>query len=132
MGSSVEINDTLQFTVDQGFPRDVLERESHVRNPVTAADLKGRIFDFHGKPGARLFQLAPVRVYFVQNLGGKWLFWGKIAIIEQMISQSIVANQPWKEGDWVTSGKFTVLEIYDPVYQETFTRRESPAGLSYF
>lgn len=132
MGSSVEINDTLQITVDQGFPQDVLDRESHVRNPVMTNDLQGRVFAFKGKRNARLFQLAPVRVYFVHNIGGKWLFWGKIAIIEQTISQTMVPGQPWKEGEWETAGKYTVLEIYDPAYQEIFTKRESPSGLSYF
>lgn len=132
MGSSVEINDTLQITTEQGFPAELLQRDSHVQKPVTTEDLKGRVFQFQGKPNARIFQLAPVRIYLVHNINDKCLFWGKIAVIEQTILQRNVAGQPWKEGDWQTSGKFAVLEIYDPAYQEEFTRRESPAGRSYF
>jgi len=132
MGSAIEINDTLQITTDQGFPSELLQRDSHVQKPVTIEDLKDRIFEFRGKFNARIFQLAPVRVYWVHNINDKWLFWGKIAVIEQTISQRIVAGQPWKEGDWQTAGKYTVLELYDPAYQEEFTRRESPTGKSYF
>ena len=107
MGSSIEINDTLQITLGQGFPGDVLNRDSHVQNPVTAEELKDKVFEFHGKPGARIFQLAPVRVYLVHNIGGKWLFWGKIEVIEQTISRVQVSGQASKEGDWQTSGKST-------------------------
>jgi hypothetical protein len=132
MGSGVEINDTLQITSDQGFPHSILNREAHLKNPITAQQLEGKIFEFRGKPGARLFQLAPVRVYLVHNLAGKWLFWGKIAVIEQSITQILKPDEPWKPGDWQTSGRYTALEIYEPTYQELFTKRESPAGLSYF
>ena len=30
------------------------------------------------------------------------------------------------------SGKFRIIKIYDPEYQELKTRNESPEGLSYF
>lgn len=66
MGSSVEINDTPQITSEQGFPQDTLNRDSHIQNPVTAQQLKDRIFELHDKPGARIFQLAPVRVCLVK------------------------------------------------------------------
>ncbi len=51
-------------------------------------------------------------------------------------------NPPASSGDgpinvsdpenWVTSGKYKVLKIYDPEYQEMFTRRDLPPSLSYF
>jgi hypothetical protein len=33
---------------------------------------------------------------------------------------------------WVTSGKYKILKIYDPQYQEEFTRKDLPPELSYF
>lgn len=98
MGSSVEINDTLQITSEQGFPGDIFSLERHLNHPITIEEVSGMSFNFHSKPGPRLFQLAPVRVYFVHNINGKWLFWGKIQIIGQNIAQHRVDGQPWKEG----------------------------------
>jgi len=132
MGSVIEINDTLQISLEQGFPATLLDLKSHIQQPVSAESLKDHVFRFHGKPGVRFFQTAPVRVYWVQNIEGKWLFWGKIIVIEQTISQLLVDGESWKEGDWQTSGKYSILEIFDPAYQELFTRRESPAGKSFF
>jgi hypothetical protein len=132
MGSAIEINDTLQITLEQGFPGDLLNRQRHVERPVTVQELAGRDFGFVGKPNARIFQLAPVRVYWVHNIDGKWLFWGKIAIVEQTISQVILDGQAWQDGAWQTAGRYRVLEIYDPAYQELFTRREAPLGKSFF
>lgn len=129
MGSGVEINDTLQITTEQGFPSKQMNRAEHVRNPLTTEMFSGKIFTFQGKLGARIFQLSPVRVYLVHNVEGKWLFWGKIAVIEQSITQ---VHEGARAGEWETGGKYSILEIYDPVYQELFTRRESPKGRSYF
>jgi len=131
MGSRIEINDTLQITTAQGFPKQQFSLDAHRAAPVTLDRVQGQVFHFQEKIGARIFQLDPVRVYLVHNIEGKWLFWGKIAIQSQTIQKKYGANGAWVEGDWVTSGSFTFLEIFDPEYQTLFTRRESPPGLSY-
>ncbi len=39
-------------------------------------------------------------------------------------------SRGWNE--WVTTGRYKVLKIYDPQYQEEFTRKDLPPSLSYF
>src|SRR5262245_35598304 len=132
MGSLIEINDTLQITNQQGFPADLLDRERHVTNPITLKDVADKLFQFHDKPNPRIFQLDPVRVYFVHNIQGKWLFWGRIFIQAQTITKKLAPDGSWKEGDWITSGTYKIIDVYDPDYQKRFTNHESPPGLSYF
>ena len=131
MGSQLEINDTLQITAEQGFPADVLVLEKHQQAPISFSAVEGKVYSFKDKPGVRIFQTDPVRVYLVQNLGGRWLFWGHAFIQEQTIRKKIPVDGPWA-GEWVTSGSFVISALYEPAYQEEFTRRESPPGLSYF
>jgi hypothetical protein len=125
MGSMIEINDTLQLTTEQGFPADILDLGRHRKNPVTLEKIGNRLFSFQNKPNARMFQLDPVRVYYVHNIGGKWLFWGHVFI--QSLS---ITKDP--KGNWVTGGTYKIVEIYPPDYQEIFSRRESPPGAGYF
>jgi hypothetical protein len=138
MGCSYEINDTLLLSADQGFPTDVFSYERHVKNPVTTADVEGKIFSFKGKPAARAFQLDPVRVYFVENTDqGKWLVWGKAFIESLTIEHVKTTTNPnnaiqFQPGDWMTSGTFKVVEVYDPEYQKIFTSHETPAAWNFF
>jgi hypothetical protein len=132
MGSMVEINDTLQLTAEQGFPYETLDRDKHCKRPLTLEEVAGKLFSFSGKMKPRLFQLDPVRVYYVQNIGGKWLFWGRVFVQSQTIEKKLAADGSWKEDDWVTSGTYKIIDIYEPDYQRLFTSREAPAGLSYF
>lgn len=125
MGSMVEINDTLQLTTEQGFPADVLDLARHREQPITLDDVKDRVFSFHNKPNARMFQLDPVRVYYVHNIAGKWLFWGHVFIQSLSITRT-------SSGSWITGGTYKIVKIYPPSYQETFTRNESPPGAGYF
>ncbi|MBI4019691.1 MAG: hypothetical protein HY367_00035 [Candidatus Aenigmarchaeota archaeon] len=125
MGSYVELNDTLEITTEQGFPEDVLDLQKHQKKPLSAKDFKGRVFEFHGKPGARIYHSAPTRCFLVHNIDGKWLYWGKIIILEQTIKGENRESQK-------TSGKYKIIEIYDPEYQEQITKHESPEGMSYF
>lgn len=124
MGSFVEFNDTLQITTKQGFPEE-LNLEKHRKEPIKTEDVKDKVFEFSNKPGARIFHPAPCRCFLVHNIGGKWLYWGKIIITEQTIKGENKENQ-------TTSGKYQIIEIYDPEYQEQITKRECPKGLSYF
>jgi hypothetical protein len=94
-------------------------------------DVEGRTFIFHDKPRPRIFQTDPVRVYFVHNINGKWLFWGRIVIDRQTIRKKCEPNGKWN-GEWVTDGEYRIIDVYDPEYQEAFTRREAPPGSSYF
>lgn len=103
MGSSIEINDTLQISKEQGFPKE-LDYEQHKIKPFTASDFEGKIFEFKGKPKVRIYKLPPIRNFLVQNINGKWLYWGLIHIIE--ITHDNL-NQ-------TTSGKFKIVYIYTP------------------
>ena len=103
MGSFIEINDTLQITAEQGFPKE-LDYEKHCSKPFTADNFKDKIFEFRNKPKIRIYQLPPVRNFLVQNIGGKWLYWGLVHIIE-------VCHDNIKQ---TTSGKFKVIYIYTP------------------
>lgn len=125
MGSTLEINDTLQLTRAQGFPGDVLDFETHRRTPITAHSLAGRLFAFHGKEGVRYFHTDPVRVYLVENIDGKWRFWGKA-----LVQSFTVAKDA--EGRWATAGTYTIAEVFAPDYQRLFTIGESPKGKSWF
>ncbi len=124
MGSFIELNDTLQITTEQGFPADVFDLDKHRKCPIRTEDVKGRIFSFHNKPKARLYHQPPVRVYLAHNINGKWLFWGRILIVRQTIEQ--------RGDEFFTSGDYIFERVYDPQYQEVFTRNESPPGKSYF
>ena len=138
MGSMLEINDTLEITTEQGFPAHIFNLERHRKRPITIDRVQDRVFRFKGKVGPRFFHLDPVRVYWYHNIDGKWLAWGQIIIQEQTISRNpanlqhqgaVNVSDPEQ---WVTSGKYKILKIYDPEYQEQFTRKDLPPSLSYF
>ena len=131
MGNNIEVNDTLQITPDQGFPTEVFDLEAHLKTPITLADVSGRVFSFQGKPGARIFHLEPVRVFLVQNINNKWLFWGHAQIQSQTISKVLDCNGDWT-GDWQTRGTYIMSAVYDPAHQKRMTILESPPGKSYF
>lgn len=132
MGSYVEINDTLQLTAEQGFPTNIFDLESHRENPVTLKDVEGKVFSFKNKPSARIFQIDPVRVFYVHNIDGKWLFWGHVFIQSQHVEKKLEPDGSWKEGKWQTSGTYIITEVYDPEYQEIFTRAEAPPDRNFF
>ena len=103
MGSFIEINDTLQITKKQGFP-EVLDYEKHKIKPFTVDDFKDKIFEFKNKPKIRIYKLPPVRNFLVQNIDGKWLYWGLVHVVE-------VHHDNIKQ---TTSGKFKIIYIYTP------------------
>ena len=81
MGSFIEFNDTLQITREQGFPPE-LDLARHLLEPIKLAEVLGREFEFTQKPGIRNFHQPPVRVFLVENIKGKWVYWGLIQILE--------------------------------------------------
>ena len=103
MCSFIEINDTLQITIDQGFPIE-LDYDKHKIKPFIAEDFKDHIFEFKNKSKVRIYKLPPVRNFLVQNIDGKWLYWGLIHIIE-------VTHDNIKQ---TTSGKFKIIYIFTP------------------
>ncbi len=103
MGSLIEINDTLQISAEQGFPKE-LDYEQHKIKPFTAEDFEGKVFEFKDKPKVRVYELPPVRNFLVQNINGKWLYWGLVHILE-------VTHDNVKQ---TTSGKFKIIYIYTP------------------
>lgn len=107
MGSYVEINDTLQITKEQGFPKE-LELKKHLKMPYTAEMFEGKIFEFKNKPGIRLYKVPPVRNFLVENIDGKWLYWGLIHILE--VRHDYVNK--------TTSGKFKIIYINKPEEME--------------
>jgi len=125
MGSFIELNDTLQITTRQGFPADVLDLNRHRKKPIRLEEVAERVFEFHNKEGARVYHPAPTRCFLVHNINRKWLYWGKIIIIEQIIKGE-------SRGRQTTSGRYKIIAIYKPEYQEQITKNESPEGLSYF
>ena len=107
MGSFIEINDTLQITREQGFPEELVY-DKHVKDPITLDQVKDKVYTFHGKKSIRLYKTPPVRNFLVENVGGKWLYWGLVHILE--VTHDNV------EG--VTSGKFKITKIYTPEEME--------------
>ena len=103
MGTIIETNDTLQITKEQGFPLE-LNLESHLINPVTADSLAGKIFEFKDKPKIRVYHQPPVRNFLVENIDGKWVYWGLVHILE------ITHDYENK----TTSGKFKIIYINTP------------------
>ena len=107
MGSYVEINDTLQITKEQGFPKE-LDIQQHLKTPYTAEQFADRVFEFKNKPNIRLFKITPVRNFLVENIDGKWLDWGLVHIIE--VTHDYINN--------TTSGKFKIIYINKPEEME--------------
>ncbi|HLC36861.1 MAG TPA: hypothetical protein VJK05_04625 [archaeon] len=125
MGSFIELNDTLQITKEQGFPVDILDLKTHRKNPIKLEEVKDKIFEFHDKAKARIYHHSPVRCFLVQNIEGKWIYWGTILILEQTIKGDSKENHS-------TSGKYKIIQIYEPGFQEQITKIECGKELSYF
>lgn len=103
MGSFIEINDTLRISRDQGFPKE-LDIFKHMENPYRLEDFTNKVFKFKNKPDIRVYKIPPVRNFLVEEIDGKWLYWGRCHIL------SI-------EHDYVnktTSGTFKIIYINTP------------------
>lgn len=103
MGSFIEINDTLRINKEQGFPAE-LDLQTHLSTPYSLADVEGKVFSFSAKPKIRVYKIPPVRNFLVEDIDGKWVYWGHCLI------QSI--NHDYNEQ--VTSGSFIITRINTP------------------
>ena len=122
MGSVVEINDTLQITKDQGFPKK-LDISQHLKKPYKLTDFQNEVFEFRNKPKIRIYHLPPVRVFLVENVGGKWIYWGLVQIIEV---RHDCLNQ-------TTSGKFRIIYINTPAeMKQVYNLTDRRPEMSYF
>lgn len=123
MGSYFEINDTLQITSEQGFPKE-LNLAKHLKNPFKGKDFKNKIFEFRNKPHLRIFHAPPVSVFFVHNIKGRWLYWGQVEIIELKLDYL----------KQTTSGKYRIVKIFSPeeMKQAESTVHRTSAETKYF
>ena len=103
MGSFIEINDTLRITKDQGFPAE-LDLETHLQNPYALDSVEGKVFSFTSKPKLRVYKAPPVRNFLVEDVDGKWVYWGLCYILE-------VRHDYEKEE---TSGTYKIMRINTP------------------
>jgi hypothetical protein len=122
VGSFIELNDTLQISTDQGFPAE-LDVAKHLRKPIELSEFSGRQFTFTNKPGIRNYHQPPVRVFFVQNLSGKWVYWGLIEVLS--VTHDYVRQQ--------TSGIYTLTYLNNPdEMKQAFNLIDRRAGFDYF
>ena len=125
MWSYIELNDTLQITAEQGFPVEILDLEKNRKWEIKFEKIQNKIFEWKNKEKARIYHIPPTRVFLVQNIDGKWLYRGKILIIEQTIK----TLDNWEK---ITSWKYKIIQLYDYEYQKAITLNECPDWCSYF
>jgi len=95
------INDTLQLTDVQGFPKKLeLNRE----------------YSFE-KDKRRLYRLPPARVFLAHNLNGKWDYRGEALITELTIL-------PFESK---TIGKFKIVKLYSEEHRKVLNEHQQPA-----
>ena len=100
MGSQIEINDTLQLTKEQGFPKELILQE-HIKKSFKSEDFDDKIFEFKNKKNIRIYHTPPVRNFLVENINEKWVYWGLVHILE--------ITHDYKNK--ITSGKFKIIYI---------------------
>jgi hypothetical protein len=103
VGSFIETNDTLRITKAQGFPAE-LDVVKHLESPYRLEDFDGKVFEFTSKPKIRVYQAPPVRNFLVEDLGGKWLYWGLCFITE--IHHDYIKQE--------TAGKYKIIRLNTP------------------
>ncbi len=95
------INDTLQLTDAQGFPKKLeLDKE----------------YSFQ-KDKCRLYRLPPTRVFLAHNKNGTWDYKGE-AIITEL---TMLPLEP------KTIGKFKVVKLYNETQRKLWNEHQQPA-----
>ncbi|MCK5107604.1 MAG: hypothetical protein KAQ83_02675 [Nanoarchaeota archaeon] len=101
MAAELILNDTLQITYAQGFPKDLeLNKE----------------YSFE-KEKRRLYRLPPVRVFLAHNVDGVWDYRGEALITEMTINST--ENK--------TTGNFKVVKIYSEEHRKVMNANMQPA-----
>lgn len=122
MGSFIELNDTLRITKEQGFPAE-LDLEKHLKQPYTLKDVEGKIFTFQAKPSIRVYKIPPVRNFLVQEIDGKWVYWG-LCFIES-VQHDYLKNE--------TGGTFRIIRLNSPEeMKQAFDLVDTRPELNYF
>ena len=94
------MNDTLQITKEQGFPKE-LNLKKYLEKPCTAEQFKDMICELKNTPNIRNYHMPPVRNFLVENIDGKWLYWGQIHMLE--VKHDYINK--------TTSGKYKIIYI---------------------
>jgi hypothetical protein len=95
------MNDTLQITYAQGFPKELELNKD---------------YSFE-KDNLRLYRLPPVRVFLAHNKDGVWDYLGEAIITELNIL-------PLKNK---TTGKFKVVKLYSEEHRRVMNENMQPA-----
>ncbi|KXK27000.1 MAG: hypothetical protein TR69_WS6001001024 [candidate division WS6 bacterium OLB20] len=103
MGSFIEINDTLRINKEQGFPA-MLDLSTHLSSPYPLSAVERKIFRFSAKPKIRVYKIPPVRNFLVEDIDGKWVYWGLCHILS---IQHDYLNE-------VTAGTFSIVRLNTP------------------
>mgnify|MGYP001579499004 CR=1 FL=1 len=118
----IEINDTLQLTKEQGFPRE-LDLAVHLEKPYKFEDFQDKVFEFKTKKDIRVYHVAPVRNFLAENINGKWVYWGRVHILE--ITHDYINK--------TTSGKFKIIYINTlEEMKQAFKLTDSRPEFNYF
>lgn len=102
MGGKFICNDTLRISKAQGFP-EFLSLEKHLNTPYSLEELKGKVFSFT-KPDLRIYQPMPIRVSWVEDIDGKWVYWGMIEVMQTTLD--FEKN--------TTSGTYKIVKLFNP------------------
>lgn len=122
MGSYLEINDTLRINKKQGFPKD-LDIKKHLRKPYNLKLIKNKFFSFSNKPNIRYYHQPPVRTFLVEEINGKWIYWGLCHILE------LTYDYQKK----TTSGKYKIIYLNSPdEMKQVFDTTDRRQKLNYF
>jgi hypothetical protein len=103
MGSTIIINDTLQISKDQGFPLE-LDIVQHLSQSYVLENVIEKVYSFKDKSTVRLYQQPPVRNFLVENINGKWVYWGLAHVLTVMHDYE----------NKVTSGTFRIIYLNTP------------------
>lgn len=122
MGSIFEINDTLQISREQGFPK-ALTLDAHIKKPFKVEDFADKVFEFKNKKDIRIYQAPPVRNFFVENINDKWVYWGLVHVLE--VRHDYINK--------TTSGKFKIIYINTPEeMKQAFKLTDQRPEFNYF
>jgi hypothetical protein len=78
--------------------------EKHLKSPIPLTQVKDKIFSFKNKPDIRIYKVPPVRNFLVENRNEKWIYWGRVHILEVKLDYA----------QKTTSGKFKITAIFSP------------------